>query len=217
MQALFFDLPRNNGRNRHGSGMDWKQFFAALTASLAWPGAILAIVFILKKPIASILPKIRSFKYGELQIDLEEKLKEVETTLATEAVKHEAPPPPPAPSKYAQLAVEAPRASILLSWMEVEKAVRDYLEESGIQFAPKYKGQLRLQLRMLKEAGRIDDLTYDTFVKLWKVRGDAAHLHDKQIDFEEAVSMSSSCAWLVKRFEALSREPMLPGNGHGQP
>lgn len=206
MQALFFGLPRNNGRNKQGSGMDWKQFFAALTASLAWPGAVLAIVFILKKPIAGILPKIRSFKYGELQIDLEEKLKEVETTLATEAVKQEVPPPPPAPSEYAQLAVDSPRASILLSWMEVEKAVAEFLKESGIEFAPKYKGQLRLQLRMLRESGRIDDLTYDTFVKLWKVRGDAAHLQEKQIDFEEAVSMSSSCAWLVERFKSLARE-----------
>lgn len=217
MQALFFDLPRNNGRNKQGSGMDWKQFFAALTASLAWPGAILAIVLILKRPIAGILPKIRSFKYGDLQIDLEEKLKEVETTLATEAIKQEVPPPPPAPSKYAHLAVDAPRASILLSWMEVEKAVRDFLEERGIQFAPKYKGQLRLQLHMLNQLGQIDDLTYDTFVKLWKVRSDAAHLQDKQIDFEEAVSMSSSCAWLVERFEAYAREAKQARNDEGHP
>ncbi len=186
--------------------MDWKQFFAALTESLAWPGAVLAIVFILKKPIAGILPKIRSFKYGELQIDLEEKLKEVETTLATEAVKQEVPPPPPAPPKHAQLALDSPRASILLSWMEVEKAVKDFLEVSGIQFAPRYKNQTRAQIRMLKDAGRIDGLTYDTYVKLSKVRNDAAHLQDKQIDYDEAVSMSSSCAWLVERFEALAKE-----------
>jgi len=190
--------------------MDWKQFVAALTASLAWPGAILAIVFILKKPIAGILPKIRSFKYGELQIDLEETLKEVETTLATEAVKQEVPPPPPVPPKYSQLAMDAPRASMLLAWMEVEKAVIDFLNERGIEFSGKYKNQQRMQMRMLKDHGDIDDLTYDTYVKLSKVRNDAAHLQEKQIDYDEAVSMSSSCAWLVNRLKALASESRKP-------
>lgn len=210
MQALFFDPPRNNGRNKQGSGMDWKQFIAALTASLAWPGAVLAIVFILKKPIAGILPKIRSFKYGELQIDLEEKLKEVETTLATEAVKQEVPPPPPAPPKFAQLAMDAPRASMLLAWMEVEKAVADFMAKRGIEFHPRFDKQQRVQMRMLKDSGDIDDLTYDTYVKLSKVRNDVAHLQDRQIDYDEAVSMSSSCAWLVERLEALASESTKP-------
>lgn len=210
MQALFFAPPRNNGRNKQGSGMDWKQFIAALAASLAWPSAVLAIVFILKKPIAGILPKIRSFKYGELQIDLEEKLKEVETTLATEAVKQEVPPPPPAPPRYAKLAIDAPRASMLFAWMEVEKAIADLISNRGIEFNHRFDKQQRMQMRMLKDSGVIDDLTYDTYVKLSKVRNDAAHLQDRQIDYDEAVSMSSSCAWLVKRLEALANESTKP-------
>ncbi|PYB75819.1 hypothetical protein DMX11_13310 [Pseudomonas sp. LB-090624] len=71
--------------------MDWKQCVAALTSSLAWPVAIIVVVFALKKHVVQLLPTIRSLKYGDLEIDLEDKLKAVQEELSSSTVVLNAP------------------------------------------------------------------------------------------------------------------------------
>jgi len=61
--------------------MDWMQFVSALASALAWPAAVVTVVCLLKNPILGLIPKIRSFKYGELHVDLTEELKAVQESL----------------------------------------------------------------------------------------------------------------------------------------
>lgn len=181
--------------------MDWKQFVAALASALAWPVATVVVVFALKRHVLELLPKIRSLKYGDLEIDLEEKLKAVEDDLTSNASEPGKPAAPPIPSEAVRLAATAPRAAILHSWFEVESALNTVLTILNVDFAPKYSAYT-YKLQFLKSKGLIDELTVTTFLRLAAVRNDAAHLTDRQVAYDDAVSMSASCAWLVEAFKA---------------
>jgi hypothetical protein len=154
----------------------------------------------LKKQVLQLLPKIRSVKYGDLEIDLEEKLKAVEEDLSSSVVQTGAPVAPVLQAETAQLASISPRAAIMHSWFEVESALNNLIVTLGWEFAPRYSSY-KYKLKTLKNSGHINDLTESTFLRLAAVRNDAAHLTDRQVAFDDAVSMSASCAWLIEVLE----------------
>lgn len=201
--------------------MDWKQFVAALTSSLAWPVAIVVVVFALKKHVVQLLPKIRSLKYGDLEIDLEDKLKAVQEELSSSTVVLNPPVTSVLPAETAQLASISPRAAIMHSWFEVESALNKLIAVLSWEFAPNYSSY-KYKLKTLKNSGYINDLTESTFLRLAAVRNDAAHLTDRQVAFEDAASMSASCAWLIEALEEATelaleerREKQGPADGEG--
>jgi len=174
--------------------MDWKQFFAAVVASLAWPIAIVFMVHLLKAPLSSLLPLIRSFKYKDFHIDLGEKLEAVKDTVAAEP----APEPVPQASQPAiELARISPRAAVLHAWIEVEKPIRALAERIGMPA----NRPLPVIARALRGGDVMDDLTFHTFNELLQIRNTAVHLTDREVTFDEAVTMADMCQWLKGRLD----------------
>jgi hypothetical protein len=181
--------------------MDWMQFVSALVSALAWPAAVVTVVCLLKDPILGLIPKIRSFKYGEFHVDLTEELKAVQNSLPG---KPQLPPgdeKAPLPTPVAlQLAVLSPRGAILHSWLEVEAAVDNLANEVGVEFSAKASPVVKM--RTLLDEQVIDPLIYSTFLQLSKVRNDAVHLSDREMGYEDATMMWGSCSWLIERLNA---------------
>lgn len=185
--------------------MDWMQFISALVSALAWPIAVMGIVFMLKNPILNAIPKIRSFKYGELHIDLSEELKAVEDVLTANTAEPESPPQtPPTPSPdIVRLAEESPNAAIIFAWRNVEKAFTEaalrhglvpYVSEMGV--VPTSK------IYEMEQRGLLDKLTVSTFKRLFNLRNGVVHGHghgSQVVSVEDALSMAQSCEWLVER------------------
>ncbi|WP_130932201.1 hypothetical protein [Pseudomonas sp. Sample_24] len=192
--------------------MDWMQFVAAITSSLAWPIAAVAVVLSVKRPLLALLPKIRTLKYGDLQIDLEEQLKAVQADLTTDTSVSSGATPPVVSAATVQLAAIAPRAAILYSWSEVESALDSAIDKLGWRFEPKYDSPIH-KLWLLREKGHIDELTASTFKRLMKIRNEAAHIQELQLEEDEALSMSASCAWLIERIQAIEHNEELPVEG----
>ncbi|SDT59864.1 hypothetical protein SAMN05216496_5599 [Pseudomonas sp. Z003-0.4C(8344-21)] len=181
--------------------MDWMQFVSAMVSALAWPAAVVTVVCLLKNPILGLIPKIRSFKYGELHVDLTEELKAVQESLPD---KPQLPPsdekaPQPIPVAL-QLAAVSPRGAILHSWLQVEAAVENLTNEVGVAFPAKTSPFVKM--RTLLDEQVIDPLMYTTFVQLSKVRNDAVHLSDREMGYEDATMMWGSCSWLIERLNA---------------
>jgi len=182
--------------------MDWMQFVSALVSALAWPAAVVAVVCLLKNPILGLIPKIRSFKYGELHVDLTEELKAVQDSLPG---KLQDPPddekaPHPTPVAL-QLAAVSPRGAILHSWLEVEATIDSLANELGYEFPAKISPVVKM--RTLLDERVIDQLIYTTFLQLSKVRNDAVHLTDRETEYQDAAMMWASCSWLIERLNAL--------------
>jgi hypothetical protein len=56
--------------------MDWKQFAASVVGSLAWPVAVVVIVFIFKDRIRLLIGHIRKIGAGGVNVELSEKVEE---------------------------------------------------------------------------------------------------------------------------------------------
>lgn len=179
--------------------MDWMQFVAAMTSSLAWPLTAIVLGLAIRGPLIGLLPKIRSLKYGDLQVDLEQQLKEVEADL-TESTA--AIPPAPPSEEAVELATISPDVAMLQSWFEVEIALNSLMLRLGWKMAPQHNRTIH-KMWLLRERRLIDELTYSTFVRLLKIRNQVAHIKDMPLNQDDALSMSSSCAWLVGQLESV--------------
>jgi len=101
--------------------MNTLEFIAAVIKSLAWPVALIAILLVLRRPIAALIPFLERLKFKGLELDFRRQVQEV----AAEA--EEALPTVPLQAAEAgpdveQLAQVSPRAVVVESWLAVETA-----------------------------------------------------------------------------------------------
>lgn len=178
--------------------MDWLQFVSALVSATAWPTAIVVVVCLLKGPILGLIPKIRSFKYGELHVDLSEQLKSLQEDLPTKATEADAKPDAPTPnvSIPIQVAAVSTRAAIIVAWLEVEKTLNEVLEREGLDASPR---PVRRKIDELRALGILDVQTYQVFLRASSLRNEAMHMLDREITFDDAVAMADICERLVNR------------------
>ncbi|MFP3850490.1 hypothetical protein [Pseudomonas sp. W5-01] len=188
--------------------MDWKQFIAAIVTASAWPVAAVVLVMMLKGPLVDILGRIRSLKIKDFNFDLSGKLDEVAVAVAANASE------PPAPVATAarpvlELARIDPRSAVLSAWLEVEKETEELALKAGIEFLRRPPVTVANELHA---AGLMDELVFSTYVKLRRIRNEAAHLQERDISFEEAVSMANLCHWLANRlhYERAHLEAIAP-------
>lgn len=194
--------------------MDWMQFVSALVSALAWPCAVVLVVCLLKNPILGLIPKIRSFKYGELQIDLGKELEAVKAEISEQAAESESPvlaPPPPPPPTTMELAAVSPRSAVLMSWREVEKEIDQTIAACHITLAYRHETNPGLKMRVLREKNLIDDNTMSTFKRMFGLRNTATHMTDVEISYNDAISMAELCEWLIQRLRE-AQFSAAPGN-----
>lgn len=184
--------------------MDWMQFISALISALAWPSAVVLVVCLLKDPILGLIPKIRSFKYGELHVDLTE---------ALQSLQEELPAPPSDPDAQLeaprveisiplQIAAVSPRAGMIAAWLEVEGALNEELKREGV--SNPHQQPPRQKLEQLRDAGHINGPTYRAFLRTFKLRNEAVHMLDREITYDDAVAMADVCKRLVESLSKLS-------------
>lgn len=180
--------------------MDWLQFISALVSATAWPIAVVAVICLLKGPILGLIPKIRSFKYGELHVDLSEQLKSLQEELPTNAAEADAKPDAPTAnvSIPIQLAAVSTRAAIIVAWLEVEKTLNEVLEREGLETGPR---PIRKKIDELRALGIIDVQTYQVFMRASNIRNEAMHMLDREITFDDAMAMVDICKRLVNRLK----------------
>lgn len=179
--------------------MDWKQFFAAIAGSTAWPIAIIVVVVILRDPLAKVILRAKSLKYGGLDIDLSEQLSQAEAAVITHA--GEALPDPASQPGSVELARIDPKAAVLSAWLQVEKAVQSLSVRAGV---PSRGWPLAMVAGALHARGLIDEISLATLHNVRKIRNEAARLSEVSITFDEAVTMASLCQWLAARLDSIS-------------
>ncbi len=178
--------------------MDWLQFFASIAGSLAWPAAVVIIVAMMRKPVAGLIPFVRTLKYKDLQIDLGEQLEAVKEKVEASGQSKEPEEPQPV---YLELARIDPRAAVLSAWVPVELAIKDLAMKRG---AMTVGAPIAALTKRLHAAGEFDDTTYEALAKLRAIRNEAAHL--MLVSYDEAISMGEMCEWAVGQLKAAGAE-----------
>jgi hypothetical protein len=109
----------------------WQAFVASLVQSLAWPAGVVAVVIVLRKPIAAVLGQgVRRVKAGPVEVEFDRIEAEVRDDLARSPELAEAPAPAPvgqAPApvgslqeELARLADIAPGAAVVAAYHRIE-------------------------------------------------------------------------------------------------
>jgi hypothetical protein len=105
--------------------MDWKQFLASVIGSLAWPVAVVSIVYIFKDRLRLLIGQIKKIGAGGVNVELSEKVEEALD--AGEVVQAEkglvAPDVIGLDPTLLQLARSFPEAALIQSFKELETLI----------------------------------------------------------------------------------------------
>lgn len=161
-------------------------FVASIVGSLAWPLAIVGIVFMFRRSLAKLIPGIQRLKYKDVEVEFGRQLEEV---------KEELGPPPsppvnlPAPElqrrlpvsvpstdvRYFQTLAEiSPRAAILEAWIEFEMAANRAVETLGLNREGRPLSMQRL-FDVLRERELIGPPEVDALTRLRALRNQVVH------------------------------------------
>ena len=176
--------------------MDWLQFFASVTSSLAWPVAVVAVCGLLRNQIGELVKGIRSVEWDKLKITLTEQIAEVseEVEATVDALPPERIEPPDR-----QTASIDPRAMILNEWIPVELEVKRLGHLADLSDARSFVG-LANQLHV---KDYFDIATFRSIMKLRKIRNQAAHLNDRELTASDAIAMANTCRTLVSQLKKI--------------
>jgi hypothetical protein len=193
--------------------MDWMQFVSALVSSLAWPLAVVGVVVLLKGPILRAIPKIRTFRFGDLHIDLSEQLKAVEEDLAVNSSERNSPPqvPPPPSPDVVRTAELSPTVAMIYAWKKVEAALHEAVRRHGLTIGDRKTTLPIFKFMALERRGLVDDLTVLTYRRLQELHNRVVHGagvsghggSDVDVSLEDALSMAQSCEWLVEKLNSV--------------
>lgn len=148
--------------------MDWLEFVSSLVASLAWPGAVVAVAVVFRRQIRDLLSSgLHRVKAGPFEAEWNLAEQRVPTSLRVAAKQHDAD------SVEAASAAISPRSAILARHGElVARLGAAVTGKLGPQPADQSLGEL---IDVAETEGLIDAKTKDALVGLSVMRNLAAH------------------------------------------
>lgn len=193
-------------------------FLSSVIGSTAWPLALLILVLVFRKQIATILDKIKSVKWGDVEAVIERDIQEATTTAS--AIE-------PAPADIAdenkgrfleltKMARSSPTGAIVEAWKDIEEAGRDLAESSGIAVSS-VPSRPYFSLQALLAGNKlIPRAEVETFRELRMIRNRAAHIKDDQVTVDQARQYVVLADRLVDALKAIKWAREADGDQGGQ-
>jgi hypothetical protein len=184
--------------------MDWLQFVAAITGSLAWPITLIVAFFVLKSYLPAIFPFVERLKYKDLEVEFRNSVQEL-----AEKSRTALPPAEPDDQSFPprnrlyMLAEISPRSAILEAWLEVEAAAAEVLQSRDPTLAPKLKMAAPLRIgELLNRREIINGQQLEIFHRLRDLRNKAVHIADATFhsnEVTEYIELASSLAAQIRK------------------
>ncbi len=155
--------------------VNWLAFIASLVHSLAWPAGIVAVVIVLRRPIAVALGRgVRRLRAGPVEVEFDQELAEVREELrrSPELAAEPQPALGSVAEELARLAEVSPRAAVLEAFARIEARLAELLDSSEVQHV-RMGG--RGLARLACDQGLISDETVAAVEGLSVLRNLAAH------------------------------------------
>ena len=197
--------------------MNWLSFFSAVIDSLAWPVAIIFIVFMLKKPLSTLLPMLRNLKYKDLELDFGKELRKIEDR-AKQVLPAESKPKlikeKPKERNSAQIIKEAkrlfeefPEPAVALAWSAVEVELMEAINRTASSpDYPPHNSTLKTAM-YLKEAGYLGEEKIELINRMTNLRNIAVHGGRGMglVSVDDAREFIALTEWLVKDLKGINR------------
>ena len=180
------------------------EFTIRLIEALAWPAAIVVIVFSFRGELRKMLPLLRKLKAGPIEAEFEKAILEAkeEAELLTydsnaiEVLDNKAEP-------LLKLAESNPRSAILESWLGVESALKRAAFQHAGSPLPSASSPIQ-QIRVLDRDDLLNPVDVALFHDLRGLRNQAVHISDLQLSSTAAKNYIELAANLQSRLEKLS-------------
>lgn len=146
-------------------------FVSSILASLAWPAAVVTIVFILRHPLTELIPLLKKLKYKDFEAEFGQGVRDV-----AEAAKRSHLPPAEAVTFAVEpiaVADRDPKTAVLTAWRDVERAGIAAAAKKGEEVPPN-PSPIRLA-QSLEDAGVVDSKQSAVIGQLGMLRNWLAH------------------------------------------
>lgn len=158
--------------------MDWKQFFASIIGSIAWPSAIIGILIIFRVQVGRLISQIRKIGAGGVNVELAEQVEIVRSAgQVVEAEQVVNPLSVELEPATLQLAKRFPVAAFTQSFKQLEGQIlriRSRMPEGN-----PHRGLLEV-LQQLHAKDYISSSVVELFLQLRKARNAAMHGKDEE-------------------------------------
>ena len=185
--------------------MDWKQFIASIVGSVAWPLATIVILAMFREQFRKLIAQIRKFGAGGVNIELAEKVEEVvaQAELVDAEKGDKSAGGPELDASTVELLQQHPSMAVLQEYKAME-AILLQIRSRVPEGTP--KGTLPHVLRYLIQEKFISASVMGLFQR--EARNAVVHSNEKEISYDEALSLVRSARRLTEIFErVLDRLP----------
>jgi hypothetical protein len=204
-QTVPFPSKDQNPKSDPETPISWTKLldaFFQLLSSFAWPLAAIWISYIFRAELRSLLGRMSTFKYKEMEAKFERDI----ATAKAQSSRLE-------PSKtkiwndatlsgvlttyelFQRIAATSPRAAIIEYWIDLEAAISAAAKKAKIE-----ERSVTKRVAALIDAGHIEADTMPLFLKLRDIRNQATHLSEFSISVEDALAYLESVLRLGNEF-----------------
>lgn len=184
--------------------MDELTFISEIIKALAWPSTIIAIVYLLKKPIIELVPFMKKLKYKELELEFSQEVMalkaEIEETPSLKLTK--ADNLTLTTSKAFDLVTFSTRAAIMEAWIELETAAIEVASSLWGQSSTEVMRNFPKLAEYLYQSKIIDDKQLRIFQRLRQLRNKAAHAEELHLSEEDAKAYIVMASSLIKHLRS---------------
>ena len=169
-----------------------------LVDALAWPVVAVIVVFMVRKPLARLLPLIERVRYKDVEVNFRQLIEE--TTSKADAVSSLLDVPP-IDERIQDLARVYPRGAIIESWLLVERAVADLAEARDVSVPASRRRSPRQVVGALEKAGTLDEELAKLVMDIYAIRNGVAHTADfspSRDDAQEYIRTSARIITLLQ-------------------
>jgi len=180
------------------------EILASLIDSLAWPVTVLAIFFVLRKPIAERVLFAKSIKYKDFEVTFENEINAI--VLEAEVSGIDILPPSELIDDTQNLIDISPSAAVLQSWKEIEIAARKKVGELLIEGQERSKA-IKRPIEHLSYLGTFIPSTEHTIRELRQLRNQVAHNDDVPLSKEAATKYVALAKTMAQQITAITELP----------
>jgi hypothetical protein len=173
--------------------MDTLTFIAQLIATLAWPLTVLACLVLLRKPLANLIPLLRTLKYSDFELQFGREVAEAKE--AAEAIALGKTTSRTVGESRGQvweelirLASSRPRTAIREAWRQVEAALNSLAKSRNLEAAPSAWSMPMVLGALMLNAGIITDAQYSMLNRLRRLTSEAERAPVDTLAADDAVA-----------------------------
>lgn len=190
---------------------NWLDFFSSIINSLAWPIAIITIIFVFKPSIIGLFPKLKKLIFKDFSLEFDQSVKKVQEDLDEIVSENDSLitfnnfADDNSLDFYAKVTAN-PRSTILDSWLPVEKKLIDLNGTLNPDLNPsKHTPSTSKILYKLKEQEIITPRVYKLFTDTKRLRNKVVHNIDVNITVENAIEYKKLCLELVSIIDNIEK------------